>query len=127
MNRKETVLKNITTVKKIRTIITAALTGAFCAAMTTMAYAAEEAGDAIAVADASVLRAKAIGAAIAIGLAALGGALAMGIVAAKSAEGVARQPEAQGKIQGVMMLSLVFIETAIIYALVVAILIIFVL
>ena len=38
--------------------------------------------------------AKALGAAIAIGLAAAGGAIAMGVVAGKSAEGIARQPEA---------------------------------
>ena len=45
----------------------------------------------------------------------------------KSAEGIARQPEAQDKIRTTLMLSLVFIETAIIYALLVVILIIFVL
>ena len=69
---------------------------------------------------------KAIAAAIAIGLAALGGAIAMGLAISKSAEGVSRQPEASGKIQGLMMLGLVFIETVVIYALVVAILIVFV-
>ena len=46
---------------------------------------------------------------------------------AKSAEGIARQPEAEGKIRTTMMLGLVFLETAIIYALLVVILIIFVL
>lgn len=55
------------------------------------------------------------------------GAIAMGVVAGKSAEGIARQPEAQDKIRTTLMLSLVFIETAIIYALLVVILIIFVL
>lgn len=55
------------------------------------------------------------------------GALGMGIAIAKSAEGISRQPEAEGKIRTTLMLGLVFIETAIIYALVVAILIIFVL
>ena len=69
---------------------------------------------------------KAMAAAIAIGLAALGGAIAMGLAISKSAEGVSRQPEASGKIQGLMMLGLVFIETVVIYALVVAILIVFV-
>ena len=42
-------------------------------------------------------------------------------------EGIARQPEAEGKIRTTLMLGLVFIETAIIYALLVVILIIFVL
>ena len=64
---------------------------------------------------------------IAIGLAAAGGAIAMGVAVGKSAEGIARQPEAEGKIRTTLMLGLVFIETAIIYALLVVILIIFVL
>ncbi|MDD6564337.1 MAG: ATP synthase F0 subunit C [Clostridiales bacterium] len=79
-----------------------------------------------AVADATV-SAKAIAAAIAVGLAAAGGAIAMGMAIAKSAEGISRQPEAEGKIRTTLMLGLVFIETAIIYALVIAILVIFVL
>lgn len=70
---------------------------------------------------------KAIAAAIAIGLAAAGGAVAMGVAVAKSTEGISRQPEAEGKIRTTLMLGLVFIETAIIYALLVVILIIFVL
>lgn len=70
---------------------------------------------------------KALAAGIAIGLAAAGGAIGMGISIAKSAEGISRQPEAAGRISTSLMLGLVFVETAIIYALVVAILIIFVL
>jgi len=70
---------------------------------------------------------KAASAGVAIGLAALGGALAMGIAISKSSESIARQPEAESKIRSTLMLGLVFIETAIIYALIVAILIIFVL
>ena len=73
------------------------------------------------------ISAKAIAAAIAVGLAALGGAIGMGMAISKSAEGIARQPEAEGKIRTTLMLGLVFVETAIIYALVIAILIIFVL
>lgn len=70
---------------------------------------------------------KAIASAIAVGLAAAGGAVAMGISIAKAVEGISRQPEAEGKIRTSLMLGLVFIETAIIYALIVAILVIFVL
>lgn len=70
---------------------------------------------------------KSIAAGIAIGLAAAGGAIAMGIASGKSVEGIARQPEAESKIRTTLMLGLVFIETAIIYALLVVILIIFVL
>lgn len=70
---------------------------------------------------------KAKAAALAIGLAAAAGAIGMGIAIAKSVEGISRQPEAEGKIRTSLMLGLVFVETAIIYALIVAILIIFVL
>jgi len=70
---------------------------------------------------------KGYAAAICIGLAAMAGAIGMAIAIKGSAEGIARQPEAEGPIRTSMMLGLVFIETAIIYALIVAILIIFVL
>lgn len=70
---------------------------------------------------------KAIAAAIAVGLAAAAGAIGMGMAISKSADAIARQPEAEGKIRTTLMLGLVFVETAIIYALVIAILIIFVL
>ena len=58
---------------------------------------------------------------------AIASGVAIGMAIAKSAEGIARQPEAEGKIRTTMMLGLVFLETAIIYALLVVILIIFVL
>jgi len=70
---------------------------------------------------------KALAASIAIGLAAGAGALGMGIAISKSLESIARQPEAEDKIRASLLLGLVFVETAIIYALVIAILIIFVL
>ena len=75
----------------------------------------------------SSLGLKAVATGIAIGLAAAGGAVGMGIAAGKSVDGIARQPEAESKIRTTLMLGLVFIETAIIYALLVVILIIFVL
>lgn len=78
-------------------------------------------------ADNNAKNSKAISAAIAVGIAAALGALAMGIAIAKSNEAIARQPEAASQIRSGLMLGLVFIETAIIYALIVAILIIFVL
>ena len=86
------------------------------------AYAA---GDEAAVADAA--SGKAIAAAVVVGLAAAAGAIGMGMAIAKSVEGISRQPEAEGKVRTTLMLGLVFVETAIIYALIVAILIIFVL
>ena len=70
---------------------------------------------------------KAIASAAIVGVVATAGAIGMAISIAKTAESMARQPEAAGKINSAMMLGLVFIETAIIYALIIAILIIFVL
>ena len=95
-------------------------------------FAADEAAAVVTDGEAAVAAAdgtgsKALAAAICVGLAAAAGAIAMGIAIAKSAEGISRQPEASDKIRTGLMLGLVFIETAIIYALIVAILIIFVL
>lgn len=70
---------------------------------------------------------KALAAAACVAIVAAAGAISMGFAIAKSADGISRQPEADGKIRTSLMLGLVFIETAIIYALIVAILIIFVL
>ena len=61
-----------------------------------------------------------------IGVACFGGALGMARSVAKAANNMAEQPEA-GQIRTSMMMGLVFIETVIIYALIIAILIIFVL
>ena len=71
------------------------------------------------------MKAGAVG--VARGLAAAGGAVGMGSVGGKAADGISRQPEMESKIRTAMMLALVFIETAIIYALLVVILVIFVL
>ena len=70
--------------------------------------------------------AKALAAATAI-LVAAAGAIGMGIAISKALEGIARQPEAEKKISKNLILGLVFLETCVIYALVVAILVIFVL
>lgn len=70
---------------------------------------------------------KAWAAAACVGVPAAVGAIGMAWAITKASEGISRQPEADGKIRTGMMLGLVFIETAIIYALIIAILIIFVL
>ena len=87
---------------------------------------AEDAADPAA-AQGMLSSANALSAAIAIGMAAGLGAIAMGISIGKSVDAISRQPEAEGSIRTNLMLGLVFVETAIIYALIVAILIIFVL
>lgn len=78
-------------------------------------------------AEKSLLGDKAIACGIAISFAAGLGALGMGIATGKSVEGISRQPEVENKIRTTFMLGIVFMETAIIYALLVVILIIFVL
>lgn len=110
--------------KKLVRNISASALGMLSVLSMNMPIFAEEVEEAAA---SSVVGQKAYAAAIAIALAAAFGAIAMGMTISKSAEGVSKQPEASGKIQTIMMLGLVFIETAIIYALIVAILIIFVL
>lgn len=68
--------------------------------------------------------------AIGAGIAALcgaGAALGMGHATGKAADAIARQPEAAGKINSSLIFGLILMETCAIYALLVAILIIFIL
>ena len=99
-------------------------TAAFAA---TEADAANETAQEQTAPDGGTVANKPIGSGLAIGIAAAAGAIGMGMVVGKAAEGISRQPEASGEIRSAMMLGLVFIETAIIYALLAVILIIFVL
>ena len=109
-----------------RTLCAVLLLAVVFSAVSTTAYAAAPEAPAAVQADNGV-SAKAIAAAIVVGLAAAAGAIGMGMAISKSADGISRQPEAEGKIRTMLMLGLVFIETVVIYALIVAILIIFVL
>mgnify|MGYP002168333693 FL=1 len=76
---------------------------------------------------ASVDSDKAKSAAFVVGISSACAAIAMGWAISKSTESISRQPEAEGPIRTALMLGLVFIETVVIYALIVAILVIFVL
>ncbi len=60
-----------------------------------------------------------IGAGLSIGLAALGGSIGIGLVGAKAVEAMARQPEQAGSIRANMIVAIAFVETAILYALVI--------
>jgi F-type H+-transporting ATPase subunit c len=62
----------------------------------------------------------AIGAALAIGLAALGGGLGQGRAAASALDGIARNPQASGKIFVPMIVGLALIESLVIYGLIIA-------
>ncbi len=67
-----------------------------------------------------------IAAAIAIAIGSLGPAIAIGMIGSKGAESIGRNPEAASKVQTGMILSIAFAEAVAIYALVVALVILFV-
>jgi F-type H+-transporting ATPase subunit c len=66
-----------------------------------------------------------IAAGLAIGLAAIGPGIGQGNAAGQAVEGIARQPEAENKIRGTLLLSLAFMEALTIYGLVVALALLF--
>jgi F-type H+-transporting ATPase subunit c len=66
-----------------------------------------------------------IAAVMGMAIAAFGCALAQGNAIARAMEGIARQPEAAGKIQGPLLIGLGFIESLAIYVLVIALILIF--
>ena len=65
-----------------------------------------------------------LGAGIAM-IAGLGPGIGQGIAASKGAEGVSRNPDAAGKIRSIMVLGIAMAETTGIYALVIALILIF--
>ena len=71
-----------------------------------------------------VLTYIAIGAGLAIGIAAFGGGMGQGKAAAAALEGIARNPGAAGKLNGPMILGLALIESLVIYAFVIAIMLV---
>ena len=58
-------------------------------------------------------------------VAVLSGALAQGKAASAALEGIARQPEAAGKIQTAMIIGLALIESLVIYALLISLILLF--
>jgi len=66
-----------------------------------------------------------LGAGLAIGLGALGTGIGQGITSGKAVEAMARQPEMVGTLQVNMIIGLAFIESLCIYALVVAMILLF--
>ncbi|MGQ9455716.1 MAG: ATP synthase F0 subunit C [Armatimonadota bacterium] len=59
-------------------------------------------------------------------IAVLGGAAAQGRAASSALDGIARQPEAAGKIQVAMIIALALIESLVIYALLISLILLFV-
>jgi len=72
-----------------------------------------------------ICAASVIGAGLAIGLGAIGPGIGQGTAAGQAVEAIARQPEAEGKIRGTLLLSLAFMEALTIYGLVVALALMF--
>jgi F-type H+-transporting ATPase subunit c len=72
-----------------------------------------------------VAAASVVGAGLAVGLAAIGPGMGQGTAAGYAVEGIARQPEAEGKIRGALLLSFAFMESLTIYGLVVALVLLF--
>lgn len=75
--------------------------------------------------DSIVAAASVIAAAIAVGFAGIGPGIGQGNAAGQAVEGIARQPEAEGKIRGTLLLSFAFMEALTIYGLVVALSLLF--
>jgi len=88
---------------------------------------AEEAGDtAVKVAGLKVIFGIAIAAGFGIAAAAVGTGLGQGMAVKGAVEGTARNPEASGKITVTMLIGLAMIESLCIYALVIALILLFV-
>jgi F-type H+-transporting ATPase subunit c len=93
-----------------------------------LALAAEAAGPGAGTAAASLGRFfsyAVIAAGFGIGIAAFGTGIGQGLAINKSVEGIARNPEASGKITVTMLIGLAMIESLCIYALVVALIILY--
>ena len=75
--------------------------------------------------NAIIIAAKAIGAAICMGVGAIGPALGEGNAVGKALEGMARQPEAAGNLRTNMILGCAITETTGIYSLLISFLILF--
>jgi F-type H+-transporting ATPase subunit c len=75
--------------------------------------------------EATIIAAKAIGAALCMGVGSIAPALGEGQAVCKALEGMARQPEAAGDLRTNMILGCAITETTGIYSLVIALLILF--
>lgn len=97
-----------------------AMVGIMASAMTTMAQVGGTgAGGGVADNQFSVYKYAVIAAGIGFGLAAGLGALGQGRIGAAAVEGAARNPGAAARIQTIMILGLVFIESLVIFTLVI--------
>jgi F-type H+-transporting ATPase subunit c len=75
--------------------------------------------------DSLISAASVVAAGLSVGLAAIGPGIGQGQAAGAAVEGIARQPEAENKIRGTLLLSLAFMEALTIYGLVVSLSLLF--
>jgi F-type H+-transporting ATPase subunit c len=85
-----------------------------------LAFAAD-----VSVAAAGIVQWTVLGAGLAIGLGAIGSGIGMGTAIGGACEGTSRNPEAGGRILTTMIIGLAMIESLTIYALVVALILLF--
>jgi len=102
-----------------RTLIAGLMMLAICL-LATVAFAAEAGGGTAAIAQYTVLAAG-----LAIGLGAIGSGIGMGTAIGGACEGTSRNPEAGGRILTTMIIGLAMIESLTIYALVIALILLF--
>merc|ERR1711943_91739 len=72
-----------------------------------------------------IAAASVVGAGLSVGLAAIGPGIGQGQAAGATIEGIARQPEAENKLRGTLLLSFAFMESLTIYGLVVSLSLLF--
>jgi F-type H+-transporting ATPase subunit c len=94
----------------------------FLFALCTVAYAA---GDETAVAGLKYFTVSVFAAGIGIGVAAFGTGIGQGYAIRGAVEGIARNPEASGKVTVTMLIGLAMVESLCIYALVIALILIY--
>ena len=108
--------------------IVAILLVVFCAVLMGSLAFASEAAPAAGGADAAKLSffaTVALASAIGIGIAAIGTGIGMGLGIGRAVEGIARNPEASGKIMTTMIVGLALIESLAIYTLVVVLILLY--
>ena len=93
--------------------------------MASAAFAAEAAAAAPEAGKIAFFGTVAAASAIGIAIAAFGSAIGMGLGISKSVEGIARNPEASGKIMTTMIVGLALIESLAIYTLVVVLILLY--
>ena len=115
-------------ISSLSTLVVLVVFAGVALAQGTDASAAKAAADAAAVVKGQGLANNfgliALAAGLGIGIAALGGGIGQGRAAAAALDGIARNPGAAGQIRGPMILGLALIESLVIYALIISLLLV---